>query len=646
LGKVKVAATVRRLGDVVGTDEGIGHHMDVAETPLALRVRHGLGSLARRVGLRRIQAGPEQPSDPGYGPKPEVVVERTNVGPAFDELVARARRNQRRYGVNPDYDLLREHFDHYHYMLQATALHEDPEADPIRMFLRAGAKASISPDVNFSMQKYLSRHPERAHGPERSPYLEWIKRGKLAGEIADPADGIEALAPQLGLEPGQVADELARMRTDMAQRLRTGTLGEMFAKAVELEPLIGEAWIETTRMRMVPIHGKFVSGAVAAVHACQQAADFTRARLVIVTNRPRWGGGRRLEGHLAHALSGTVGADSIVVVYTDRDGTAPPGRFPPGVREVDFAGVTQSLPDEHKQQALAVLLRSFRADAIVNINSRVLYAAMAHYGKALAASERIFLCFFVHERRAQGNRFGMPLQFFYPYFDLVEGVITDSDYLRDDLTEMYQLSKADRERIHVFRAPVEPELPVAVPPSSESAPRRPLVYWAGRWDRQKRVDIALDVTRRMPDVDFRFWGEAVFRGAPIGEVPANVTFEGRYDHIAELDLSPVDAWLYTSEWDGVPSLLLEVAMTEVPVVASDVGGVGEVLSPEDAWPVADWENPEAYEKALREIFSDPQAARQRSRALRRRLEGERTQSAYGDHAAQVLLGRDRTGAAR
>jgi glycosyltransferase involved in cell wall biosynthesis len=141
----------------------------------------------------------------------------------------------------------------------------------------------------------------------------------------------------------------------------------------------------------------------------------------------------------------------------------------------------------------------------------------------------------------------------------------------------------------------------------------------------------------MPDLDFRFWGEAVLQGVPVGELPENVRFEGLYDHISELDLSQTDAWLYTSAWDGVPSLLLEVAMTEVPIVGSLVGGVGEVLSNEDSWPIVDWENPEAYEKALRDLLSDPAEAHRRSHALRERLERDRTQHAYGEYAAELLL---------
>jgi glycosyltransferase involved in cell wall biosynthesis len=612
--------------------------------PLLARVRRRLG---RAEPSRPAESAPPDPVPPAPAPSappaadpvfPEVVEERTNVGPVMDALVTRVKRNQRPLGVDADYDLLREHFDHMHFMLQAPALHDSPEIDPIRVFLRNGAEAVNSPDYNFSMKDYLSRHPERKDGPERSPYLEWVKRGRAAGEIADPAQGIERMAEVLGLEPAQIVDEVVATRTDMMERLRTGKLGEMFAKAAEVEPLIGSVWGETTRTRIIPLQGRNVAGQVATIHACQEAAGFRRARLVVVTNRPRWGGGRRLEGHLAHALAGTIAPEDVVVLYTDKSGETPPGRFPAGVREIDFAGFAQGLPEEHRQQALVSLLRSFAADAIVNINSRALYGALTPYGKALATTERIFLCLLCNEQRAQGNWFGIPLQYFYPCFDLVAGVITDSDYLRDQLTDRYQLSEADRERIHVFRAPVEPELPAARPPAAEPS-RRPIVYWAGRWDRQKRVDIALEVARRMPDVDFSFWGEAVFKGSAVGEVPENVRLEGLYGHITDLDLSQVDAWLYTSAWDGVPSILLEVAMTEVPIVGSLVGGVGEVLSDDDSWPVADWEDPEAYEKALREVLSDPAGARRRSHALRERLSRHRTQRAYGEYAAGLLLHR-------
>lgn len=571
--------------------------------------------------------------------RPKVTEETTNLGPAMDALVTRAKRNQLPVGADPDYDLVRESFDHTHFLLQATVLHDQPEVDPIEFFLGNGARAVNSPDPNFSMGNYLERHPESATG-ERSPYLHWLKHGRAAGEIADPAYGVDRMAPVLGLTPAEVVREVVTTRDHMTERLRHGRLGEMFAKAAEIEPLIGASWNETARARIVPLGGVFITAQVAAIHTLQEQAGFERARLVLVTDRPRRAGERSLADHLAHALDGAIAPADIVVIHTDASGTSAHGRLPDGVRELDFFTASIRMPVEHREQALVALLRSFHADAIVNIDSDLLYRALTPYGKALAASERVYLAFACNAQRPQGNWEGWSLSWFYPGFDFVDGIITDSQVLADQIAEMYQLTEADLARVHVLRAPVQPELAAASAPEARPG-RRPVVAWAGSWDRHRRVDLALEVARLMPDVDFRFHGAHAAHGDPHGDseyvVPTNVTSGGSYGHLAELDLSGVDAWLYTSAWDGVPGQLLEVAMTEVPIVATQAGGVGEVLSEADSWLVGAGDGAESYVKALRELLADPAAARQRSHALRERLMRDRTRDTFAADAAALLL---------
>jgi glycosyltransferase involved in cell wall biosynthesis len=537
-------------------------------------------------------------------------------------------------GLDRDYDLAYEHFDLMHFLLQARFL-LSAGVDPLQHFLDNGARAKASPEINFSMRSYVARYPEKKRAG-RSPYLDWLEAGKEAGQIADPAPGLEQMALILGMEPSELVTTLAETRLDLQARLRTGTLGAMFAKAAEVEPLVADSWPETTRPTIPPLYSANTVDQVAAIHRCQQVAGFARARLVLVASNPRWGGGRRMEGHIAHALTGRLDAREIVVIYTDKGGTAPPGRFPQRVREVDFATEVDGMDPLAAQRALVELIRSFHAEAVVIINSRLLYEAMTTYGRALAASERLFLMLFCNEQMASGNWVGYPLRFFYRCFDVVEGVITDSDYRANWLRHRHQLGPAEASRIHVLHAPVDPAMPLVSAPTSDPSRRRQ-VFWAGRWDRQKRIDIALDVARRMPELDFRLWGESVLTRAHVDEASDNVRLEGAYAHISDLRLSDADVWLYTSAWDGVPSQLLEVAMTGIPIVGSLVGGTGEVLSLEHAWPVADLEDPEAYVRAIRDVLADPPGARRRARALRDRLLVERTDSAFADHVAGLLL---------
>ena len=116
---------------------------------------------------------------------------------------------------------------------------------------------------------------------------------------------------------------------------------------------------------------------------------------------------------------------------------------------------------------------------------------------------------------------------------------------------------------------------------------------------------------------------------------------GAYGHISELDLSDADVWLYTSAWDGVPSQLLEVGMTGVPIVGSLIGGTGEVLDADGSWPVSEAEDPDAYVTAIREVLADPAEARRRSRALRDRLLRERTEAAFAEHVRAAARPADR-----
>ena len=132
----------------------------------------GLSQALRRARERRLSRR--------YGAsKPEVVVERTNLGPEMDKLVAELKRRQRPIGINRDYDLLRANFDHLNFALQAQAKGRITPNDPIDMYLRNGAHAINNPDINFSMREYLARGRTArtptscgsgmGEGPARSP---------------------------------------------------------------------------------------------------------------------------------------------------------------------------------------------------------------------------------------------------------------------------------------------------------------------------------------------------------------------------------------------------------------------------------------------------------------------------------------------
>ena len=603
---------------------------------MATRMRRAIGR--RTPGLSQaLRRARERRLSRRYGAsKPEVVVERTNLGPEMDKLVAELKRRQRPIGVDRDYDLLRANFDHLNFALQAQAKGRITPNDPIDMYLRNGAHAINNPDINFSMREYLARYPEKRKN-RTHPYLAWLRDGRRAGEIADPAPEVEKMAYVLNVSRDELVDTLVERRTDLQQRLRTGTLGKMWARAAEVDPLVGGAWPESSRPALLPLVGITAVKQMAALRLSQLEAGYRRARVLLVVRSSRWGGGRRMEGHIAHALAGEVAPEEIVVIYSDESGASPSGRFPEGVRQVDFAAHTADLVAEWQEHTLVMLLRSFQAESIVNINSGMLHRAMRAYGNALAVTERLFPIFFCNEQSQIGNWYGWPSSQFYRVFDRVTNVVTDSEYLAQWFDDVYQLDARSREKIRVLNTPVDPTLPVVRPDSSSRPSDRPTVFWAGRWDRQKKIDLVLEIARLMPDVEFRMWGESVLQRPTLDLRPDNVKVEGKYEAFTDLNLGEADVWLYTSAWDGVPTLLLEVAMTGVPIVGSLVGGTGEVLSEGDAWPIAEIDDAGAYVKAIREVLANRTAARDRALALRERLLRERSEDSFAKQVTDLLL---------
>ncbi|MEV7601936.1 glycosyltransferase family 4 protein [Kitasatospora sp. NPDC089797] len=104
-----------------------------------------------------------------------------------------------------------------------------------------------------------------------------------------------------------------------------------------------------------------------------------------------------------------------------------------------------------------------------------------------------------------------------------------------------------------------------------------LVAWIGAISPEKRLDLALDVLDRLPDVRMAVAGDG-----PLREALARHPAAARAHFLGPLpDPAPLyraaDALLLTSDSEGVPGALIEAALAGVPAVATDVGWVREVV---------------------------------------------------------------------
>ena len=72
-------------------------------------------------------------------------------------------------------------------------------------------------------------------------------------------------------------------------------------------------------------------------------------------------------------------------------------------------------------------------------------------------------------------------------------------------------------------------------------------------------------------------------------------------------IASADAFVLSSAWEGMPLVIGEAMSMEKPVVATNVGGVGELLG--DSGVLVPSKNPEALADAMLRIMQMPEADR-------------------------------------
>lgn len=117
------------------------------------------------------------------------------------------------------------------------------------------------------------------------------------------------------------------------------------------------------------------------------------------------------------------------------------------------------------------------------------------------------------------------------------------------------------------------------------------------------------------------------------DVAARITWPGLVPGAGRL-LPAFDVFVLSSRTEGTPIVLLEAIAAGVPVVATRVGGVPDVVGPAEALLVPS-DDPGALAAAVRAVRADPDSAAVRVAAARRRLGAEFAEPSWLDRYETV-----------
>lgn len=138
------------------------------------------------------------------------------------------------------------------------------------------------------------------------------------------------------------------------------------------------------------------------------------------------------------------------------------------------------------------------------------------------------------------------------------------------------------------------------------------------------------VVARLPDVKFVWVGEGellsmlVHARAELG-LEHHIMMVGAQAHVRPY-YGIADLFVLASHWEGMPNVLLEAAALGLPIVATDVGGVREII-PDDGGVLIPPNCPQALAEAILDLLNDPTRGREMGRRASCYVEETFSQSA-------------------
>jgi len=307
-----------------------------------------------------------------------------------------------------------------------------------------------------------------------------------------------------------------------------------------------------------------------------------------------------------NAVAKHVSPGSIAII-TDLNSDSPwAKRLPEGVQFIEFGQKYAVLSDEKKENLLVRFLLQKNPRVIHNINSSIGYKIFTKYGKALSSISNLYVTTFCPEPTEEGKLYGYPFIYLPDCYDNLKALFCENQTFLDQLSQTYAFGS----NLYVHYTPVN--LPDKKPHFSRPMGKGHMnILWAGRLDRQKRPDLLLEIARRCVDYPFTFhvYGESLI-SADIysAELSAlnNVRMYGSFDGFSSLPLDDYDLLLYTSQWDGLPTVLLDAVAHGLPVIAPKVGGIPELIFHEVTGFLIDpFDSVDMYVDCLRRVFTDP-----------------------------------------
>lgn len=303
---------------------------------------------------------------------------------------------------------------------------------------------------------------------------------------------------------------------------------------------------------------------------------------------------------------------------------------------LSFGELTRAVHPDLQMRLLEQFIENSGAQYIHIINAALAYDFVAtHAAYIHNSSKHVVATSFSQSTDDTGRIFGYSHTHVPEVYELCDFVTSDNQAVLDMWHKEYGF---DVNKTLLHRPLVE--LPkTLIPIRQETDSLR--VLWAARLAPEKMPELVAEIGRLIQDdsITIDMYGaiDEGFDTSFLQHLPSNVTYKGGYDGPTDLPMDQYDAFLYTSQFDGIPNVLAEVGSAGLPIVASHAGGIPEIVTDEYTGLLVNaTEKPDAYAHALQLLKSQPTLRKKLAHTMREHLEQQYSETAYKARVVDML----------
>ena len=467
--------------------------------------------------------------------------------------------------------------------------------DPLDHFMNQGWREGRRPHPNFDVAWYADQCPE-VLTIKTNPVLHYLQYGKQRGYTSGP--GVEVF-------------EIAR---------------QMIAEAALIEPSIV---LDDKLLQAEELHINYGSKATPVLLAWHKLFESLDKPFDYIVMTP-WlvrGGADLVACNAIKAAIEKHGVDSTLLLLTDHDRREADHWLPPGTNVRVISDYDKSLSRSERAHIVKMLITAMRPKSVLNVNSGALWEATV--GGALSRVTDIYACLFCRDYLPDGRAAGYSDTHFRDCLPYLKRVYCDNRAFLDELILDYGVPPSLQEKMLTLHQPIsssKENLHRGGPTTKNS------VVWAGRFCAQKNIDLLIEIAEKGSDFEFEVYGygddELTKKLNAAASRLSNLRLMGPFTATSDLPFEQYNAFLFTSLWEGLPLTLADTAMTGIPIVASGVGGIPELVTAETGWCIKHYEVSDPYLAALREIKDNPVLAAQKGDAMRKHVLDTHSWSQY------------------